>query len=60
MRVISGPWAFPRPYFLLTDDISSSENLTPLNVFSVACENSNGIRSLFSIEKCELKMSLFR
>ena len=51
MRVISGPWAFPRPYFLLTDDVSSSENLTPLNVFSVACENSNGIRSLFSIEK---------
>ena len=60
MRIIPRPWALPRPYFLLTENVSSSENLAPLNVFSVACKNSNGIRTLFSIEKCELKMSLFR
>ena len=39
--------AFARPYFLLNDNISSSENLAPLNVFSVASKNSNGILMLF-------------
>ena len=39
--------AFARPYFLLNDNISSSENLAPLNAFSVAFKNSNGIRMLF-------------
>ena len=60
MLILSQPWAFPRSYFLLTYNMSSPENLTPFNVFPVACKNSYGIRLLFVIGKSELKISLFR